>query len=131
MNADFVDDILPPEVKEHETSALILGQMRNGPIPRHKTDIALLTHFADRLEKAIKKEIAEAEVENAVLPAVDISKIANNDGSELRRALAGAASAIDGILKSYAIIDEEPSLKMNLETIIHNIESVLANNHLR
>ena len=122
---DLVEDILSPETKAKETSASILRQMRNGPIPRHKTDIALLTHFADRLEKTIQKEVQDAEMENAVLPAVDVSKTIPDKDIRVSRAMAQTVSAIEAILQSYAVVDQEPSLKANLESIIKNIEDAI------
>lgn len=122
---NFVEDILPPETKANETSASILKQMRNGPIPRHRTDTALLTHFADRLEKVIQKEVQGTAVENAILPAVDISKTIPDKDIRIPRAMTQTVSAIEAILQSYAVIDQEPSLKANLESIIKNIEDAL------
>ena len=125
MNDNFVEDILSSETKANETSASILNQMRNGPIPRHKTDTALLTHFADRLEKAIQKEVQEAAMENAILPAVDVSKTIPDKDIRISRAMAQTASAIEAIIQAYDVIDQEPSLRANLESIIKNIEDAL------
>lgn len=126
MNDNFVEDILSSETKANETSASILNQMRNGPIPRHKTDTALLTHFANRLEKAIQKEVQEAAMENAILPAVDVSKTISDKDIKVSRAMAQTVSAIEAVLKAYAVVDQEPSLKENLESIIKNIEDALS-----
>lgn len=126
MNDNFVEDILSSETKANETSASVLNQMRNGPIPRHKTDTALLTHFADRLEKTIQKEVQEAAMENAILPAVDVSKTIPDKDIRVSRAMAQTVSAIEAIIQAYDVIDQEPSLRANLESIIKNIEDALS-----
>ena len=41
---------------ENETIADIAAQMRNGTIPKHRTDHELLALYADRIEAAAKRE---------------------------------------------------------------------------
>ncbi len=67
MNDNFVENILSEETKAAETYVSVLAQMRHGPIPRHTTDSALLNHFAERLEKALVKEIQQREKANELL----------------------------------------------------------------
>lgn len=52
--------------KQNETIADIVSAMRNGTIPRHRTDHELLTLYADRIEAAWKRERDSSEDETLV-----------------------------------------------------------------
>ena len=67
------------EPKEaNETIADIVAEMRYGTIPKHRTDHELLALYADRIEAAWKRESKAIATENAVLPAVCITKSVGN-----------------------------------------------------
>ena len=45
--------------ERQETVADIVAEMRRYPIPKHRNDIELLREYADRIEAAYKREVAD------------------------------------------------------------------------
>ena len=83
------------ESEKRETLVDIVEEMRNGTIPKHRTDHELLALYADRIEAAAKREELRWAKENGELARmIDFEKVQVGDAAAIREALIIAKKAI-------------------------------------
>ena len=100
-----------------ETIADIVAQMRNGTIPKHRTDHELLALYADRIEAAAKREELRWAKENGELARmIDLQKVQVGNAAATREALVAVKKSIDGIGASS--LDCDPTILMSSLTLI-------------
>ena len=79
-----------------ESSADIVANMYRGPIPQHRHDRALLCHFADQLEAALKREADS--IHRAMVLIAGIEMESPEDPPRLWTALEDAYDALSDAL---------------------------------